>query len=133
MNRCQRLARFSLLLALLLALSSGLYSDVVLTDEEASQIDAALAKAEADLSNQKIQIDKLTHSLTTAQSYLTQLQTKLTTAQRLLIRSQEVTQALEVAYDALEIYWQKRNAVTILIAVLSALVTGFIGYVIGAF
>ena len=102
-NSGRRLKTFWLFVALLLLRPCCLFSDVVLTDAEATQLRTSLQTAKSELTEQQRAIEKLQRQLTEAES-------ELQTARIQLEKSQTETEALKSNLTALSQSWKQQKS-----------------------
>ena len=102
-NSGRSLKIFWLLLALLLLQPCYSFSDVVLTDAEATQLRQSLLTAKKELTEQQRQIEKL-------QSTLSEQRSELEKSREELQRSQSETEALKSNLTALSQSWKQQKS-----------------------
>jgi len=99
---CQRSKRGLCLLVVFLFLSSALFSEVCLTDEEAEELDQNLTQLETTLTEQATQIESQARQLTIAQASIK-------------ISEREILQ-LKDSFRAAEKYWRRHLIETAVLA-----------------
>jgi len=104
--------RICLLLVGLVFLSSGLFCEVCLTDEEAQELDHNLTQLQATL----IQQEQL----------LTRQEKQLTAARHLITISEREILSLKVSYKEAEKYWQKRKIEAVVLTGSCGILLGFL-------
>ena len=109
---CQSSKRICLLLAGFLFLSSALFSEVCLTDEEAQELDHNLTQLQATLIQQEQQ--------------LTRQEKQLTAARHLITISEREILSLKVSYKEAEKYWRKRKIEAVVLTGSCGILLGFL-------
>ncbi|KKN41178.1 hypothetical protein LCGC14_0726080 [marine sediment metagenome] len=122
---CRNWVRFSLLLALLLGLSSvSSWAEWCIEDQEKEELDQWVTYTEEQLVRQTTQLSSLRASLAESQQLATTLKSQAKQASFTQTQLQTQIKTALREFEESKIYWRRRNAVTILIAILSGLVAG---------